>query len=100
CLQRAGETGAHLLRDEELLKRALSPDSTFQGIVSNAVNKTLSQVYQEAPTTFQLWTSRGSNPDFKAAEHYRISEAGNLERTPQNDPIPYDTAMKDDKVTK
>ncbi|WP_409176654.1 prohead protease/major capsid protein fusion protein [Brevibacillus fortis] len=100
CLQRAGESGAHLLRDEDLLKRALSPDSTFQGIVSNAVNKTLSQVYQEAPTTFQLWTSRGSNPDFKAAEHYRISEAGNLERTPQNDPIPYDTAMKDEKVTK
>ncbi|UED76091.1 prohead protease/major capsid protein fusion protein [Brevibacillus sp. DP1.3A] len=100
CLQRAGESGAHLLRDEELLKRALSPDTTFQGIVSNAVNKTLSQVYQEAPTTFQLWTSRGSNPDFKAAEHYRISEAGNLERTPQNDPIPYDTAMKDEKVTK
>lgn len=100
CLQRAGVSGAHLLRDEELLRRALSPDSTFQGIVSNAVNKTLSQVYQEAPTTFQLWTSRGSNPDFKAAEHYRISEAGNLERTPQNDPIPYDTAMKDEKVTK
>ncbi|GIO08004.1 hypothetical protein J31TS6_40320 [Brevibacillus reuszeri] len=100
CLQRAGESGAHLLRDEDLLKRALSPDSTFQGIVSNAVNKTLSQSYQEAPTTFQLWTSRGSNPDFKAAEHYRISEAGNLELTPQNDPIPYDTQMKDEKVTK
>lgn len=100
CLQRAGESRAHLLRDEDLLKRALMPDSTFQGIVSNAVNKTLSQTYQEAPTTFQLWTSRGSNPDFKAAEHYRISEAGNLELTPQNSDIPYDTPMKDEKVTK
>lgn len=100
CLQRAGESQAHLMRDEDLLKRALMPDSTFQGIVSNAVNKTLSQTYQEAPTTFQLWTSRGSNPDFKAAEHYRISEAGNLELTPQNSAIPYDTGMKDEKVTK
>lgn len=100
CLQRAGETGAHLMRDEELLKRALMPDSTFQSIISNSVNKTLSQVYQEAPTTFQIWTSRGSNPDFKAAEHYRISEAGNLELTPQNSAIPYDTPMKDEKVTK
>lgn len=100
CLQRAGEAGAHLLRDEDLLKRALSPDSTFQSIVSNAVNKTLSQSYQEAPTTFQFWTSRGSNPDFKAAEHYRMSEAGDLELTAQNATIPYDAAMKDEKVTK
>jgi len=100
CLRQAGETQAHMLRDEDLLKRALSPDSTFQSIMSNAVSKTLSQSYQEAPTTFQYWTSKGSNPDFKAAEHYRISEAGNLELTPQNGLIPYDTAMKDEKVTK
>jgi phage head maturation protease len=100
CLVRAGEQGAHLLRDEDLLRRALSPDSTFQGIISNAANKTLSQAYQEAPTTFQYWTGRGSNSDFKAAEHYRISEAGNLELTPQNGLIPYDGPMKDEKVTK
>lgn len=100
CLIRAGETGAHLLRDEELLKRALSPDSTFQGIISNAANKTLSQAYAEAPTTFQYWTGKGSNSDFKAAEHYRISEAGNLELLPQNAAIAYDGPMKDEKVTK
>lgn len=100
CVQRAGEHNAHMLRDEDLFKRALSPDSTFQGIISNAVNKTLSQAYTEAPTTFQYWTGKGSNSDFKAAEHYRISEAGNLELTPQNTLIPYDTPMKDEKVTK
>ncbi|MFX3635447.1 MAG: prohead protease/major capsid protein fusion protein [Candidatus Pristimantibacillus sp.] len=100
CLIRAGENGAHLLRDEELLKRALSPDNTFAGIISNAANKTLSQAYAEAPTTFQYWTGRGSNSDFKAAEHYRISEAGNLEQLPQNGAITYDAAMKDEKVTK
>jgi hypothetical protein len=100
CLQRAGIDGAHRMSDEELLKRALSPDTTFQSIVSNAANKTLSQSYQEAPTTFQYWTGKGSNSDFKAAEHYRISEAGSLELTPQNGAITYDTAMKDEKVTK
>ncbi|GIO33118.1 hypothetical protein J2TS6_42590 [Paenibacillus albilobatus] len=100
CLQRAGVQGAHRLSDEELLKRALSPDSTFQSIISNAANKTLSQAYQEAPTTFQYWTGKGSNSDFKAAEHYRISEAGELELTPQNGLIPYDSPMKDEKVTK
>ncbi len=100
CLERVGESGAHRLRDEDLLKRALSPDTTFQGIISNAANKTLSQAYAEAPTTFQYWTGKGSNSDFKAAEHYRISEAGNLELTAQNTLIPYDQPMKDEKVTK
>ncbi len=100
CLQRAGIDGAHRMSDEDLLKRALSPDTTFQSIISNAANKTLSQAYQEAPTTFQHWTGKGSNSDFKAAEHYRISEAGSLELTPQNGAIPYDTAMKDEKVNK
>lgn len=100
CLQRAGIDGAHRMNDEDLLKRALSPDTTFQSIISNAANKTLSQAYQEAPTTFQYWTGKGSNSDFKAAEHYRISEAGGLELTPQNGAIPYDEAMKDEKVTK
>lgn len=100
CLQRAGIDGAHRMSDEELLKRALSPDTTFQSILSNAANKSLSQAYQEAPTTFQYWTGKGSNSDFKAAEHYRISEAGELQRTPQNGVIPYDSAMKDEKVTK
>ncbi|MEW9106286.1 prohead protease/major capsid protein fusion protein [Paenibacillus sp.] len=107
CLQREGVTTAHRMDAEQLLRTVLqrdgnnmSPDSTFQGIVSNAVTKTLSNAYQEVPTTFQQWTSRGSNPDFKAAEHYRISEAGELEKTPQNGVIPFDDPMKDEKVTK
>jgi hypothetical protein len=100
CLQRIGESGVHRLSDDELLKRALMPDSQFAGIISNAVNKTLSQVYEETPTTFQFWTSRGSNPDFKVAEHYRMSEAGDLELVPQNGQIPYDEGLKDEKVTK
>ncbi|BFH10603.1 prohead protease/major capsid protein fusion protein [Paenibacillus melissococcoides] len=107
CATRAGVVNAHRMDDRELLKTVLQrdgnnmfPDSTFQGILSNAVDKTLSNAYQEVPTTFQTWTSKGSNSDFKAAEHYRISEAGELEKTPQNAEIPYDDPMKDEKVTK
>ncbi|MCY7485807.1 prohead protease/major capsid protein fusion protein [Paenibacillus alvei] len=107
CATRSGVTNAHRMSDEELMRTALqrdgsnmSPDSTFQGILSNAVDKTLSNAYQEVPTTFQAWTSTGSNSDFKAAEHYRISEAGELELTKQNAQIPYDDALKDEKVTK
>lgn len=107
CATRSGVTNAHRMTDEDLMRTVLSrdgnnmsPDSTFQGILSNAVDKTLSNAYQEVPTTFQSWTSRGSNADFKAAEHYRISEAGELQLTPQNGEIPYDDPMKDEKVTK
>ncbi|WP_338134897.1 prohead protease/major capsid protein fusion protein [Paenibacillus alvei] len=107
CATRSGVTNAHRMTDEDLMRTVLSrdgnnmsPDSTFQGIISNAVDKTLSNAYQEVPTTFQSWTSRGSNADFKAAEHYRISEAGELQLTPQNGEIPYDDPMKDEKVTK
>ncbi|EPY07427.1 peptidase U35 phage prohead HK97 [Paenibacillus alvei TS-15] len=107
CATRSGVTNAHRMSDEELMRTALQrdgsnmyPDSTFQGILSNAVDKTLSNAYQEVPTTFQAWTSTGSNSDFKAAEHYRISEAGELELTKQNAQIPFDDAMKDEKVTK
>lgn len=107
CATRGGVHNAHRMSDEELMRTVLSrdgnnmfPDSTFQGIISNAVDKTLSNAYQEVPTTFQTWTSKGSNSDFKAAEHYRISEAGELELVPQNGLIPYDDPMKDEKVTK
>lgn len=99
-LNRSGHSGAHLLRDEELLKRALSPDSTFQGIINDVANKSISQAYAEAPTTFQYWTSKGSNTDFKDAGHYWISEAGELELTPQNSAISYDSPMKDERVSK
>ena len=100
CLSRAGISDVHRMGDEELFKRALTEDNALQSILSNAADKSLSQHYNEAPTTFQYWTGTGSVADFKQAEHYRISEAGDLIKNEQNQAINRDTDPKDEKVYK
>lgn len=84
CLVRAGHANVHRMDNEELFKRAITPDSQFTSILDATVNKSMSTAYQAAPTTYQAWTGRGSNPDFKGATHYQISEAGELEQMTQS----------------
>ena len=64
--------------DEELIRAAMTGTGAFPGILSNVAHKSMAQSYQTAPTTFQLWTARGSNTDFKDATRYRLSEADEL----------------------
>jgi hypothetical protein len=93
CLVRAGRANAHRLDDEQLFREALTPDSQFAGILNNAVNKSMATAYRAATTTYQRWTGRGSNPDFKAATHYQISEAGALLPMTQNGEFKFDQAQ-------
>ncbi len=99
CLYRAGRANAHRLDDEQLFREALTPDSQFAGILNNAVNKSMATAYRAAQTTYQRWTGRGSNPDFKAATHYQISEAGDLQRMTQSGEFKFDE-MQDQGVNK
>jgi len=99
CLIRAGRTNAHRLDDETLFREALSPDSQFTGVLTNAVNKSMATAYRSAQTTYQRWTGRGSNPDFKAVTHYQISEAGDLQRMTQTGEFKFDE-MSDQGVNK
>lgn len=41
--------------------------SDFGNLLMNVANKSMMKGYEEAGETFQLWTSKGSLPDFKAA---------------------------------
>lgn len=93
CLSRAGRANAHRLDDETLFREALTPGSQFTGILSNAVNKSMATAYRAAQTTYQRWTGRGSNPDFKAATHYQISEAGALLPMTENGEFKFDQAQ-------
>lgn len=94
-----GKSDAHRLSTEDLVRAAvLTPDSQFSGMLDNTVGKAMMIGYAEAATTFQLWTARGSNPDFKATKRYRLSEAGVLEKLPQNGEIKHDE-MQDEGVS-
>ena len=99
CLILAGRPNAHRLDDDTLFREALTPDSQFAAILNGAVNKSMATAYRTAQTTYQRWTSRGSNPDFKAATHYQISEAGDLLPMTQNGEFKFDQ-MQDQGVNK
>lgn len=99
CLSRASISGAHRMDDEALFRAALTPDSAFAAILSDSVNKSMATAYQAAKPTFQAWTGKGSNPDFKDATHYQISEAGELVKMTQSGEFKFDE-MKDNGVSK
>lgn len=84
CIEREKNTNTRNMTDEELVREALTGTGAFPGILSNVANKSMAQAYQTAPTTYQLWTGKGSNTDFKAATRYRLSEADELEKVNEN----------------
>ena len=78
CLERDGVSGIDHMQDGDLVRAAMTGTGAFPGILSNVAHKSMAQSYQTAPTTFQLWTARGTNTDFKEATRYRLSEADEL----------------------
>lgn len=99
CLSRSGVSNAHRLSDDELFRRAVTPDSQFVSIVDNTVKKSMATAYNAAVPTFDKWCGIGSNSDFKEATHYQLSEAGDLQPLTQTGEIKFDE-MKDSKVSK
>ncbi|MCX7779617.1 MAG: HK97 family phage prohead protease [Negativicutes bacterium] len=95
CLERAGNTKARYLDDQALIREALTGAGAFAGILSNAANKSLSEGYAAAETTFEAWTGTGSNPDFKEATHYRLSEAGELQQMTTNGEFKHDEVKEE-----
>lgn len=84
CCERFDGVNTTDMGEEEIIRAALTGSGQFPGILSNTANKSMAQAYQTAPTTFQLWTGKGSNADFKAATRYRLSEADELEEITEN----------------
>ena len=89
-LRMAGESGATRMSNDELLRRAMSPDSAFVSIAGAVAQSAVATGYQAAPTTYQLWTGRGSADNFKPTAIYQISEAGTPVRIPQNGEFTFD----------
>lgn len=85
------------MNNDELFKRALSPGGAFASVMDNTVNKSMAKAYQAAPTTFEKWTTKGSETNFKGSTRYRISEAGELTKIAENGEFDFDE-MKDEGV--
>ncbi len=85
CVARSGEQSERRLNDvEELMRSALVPNSAFVSVINNTMGAVLSDGYSTANTTFQQWAGKGSNPNFKASNRYRLSAAGDFYEIPQN----------------
>lgn len=89
-LQRECGTKANFGDNMEMARAAINSTSTFPAIMSNLANKSVMNGFNEAETTFQIWTGKGSNRDFKEAARYALSEAGNLELVPEGGQFPQD----------
>lgn len=92
CLRTDGEDAARLFRMgndeiyEKLLRDYYNPTAAFPAILDNTINKSIVQLYQEVPTTFQLWTEKGSLTDFKQSKdhEYVIGGAADFPLVPEN----------------
>ena len=108
CMARDGEgTTTSLLRmnKDDLWTMAqrqfFNPTASFPAILDNAIRKSIVHQYEHVPTTFQLWTSKGSVTDFKptkdhsylaggAGEFLLVGENGELKHdTPRTEMLPH-----------
>lgn len=99
-LAREGVTNVHRMGEEELLRAALTGTSSLPGILSAAANKSMAKGYQAAQTTFEQFTTVGSNTDFKEATRYRLSEAGSLLEIKENGEFVQDELTEGSAKTK
>ncbi|MFG6383456.1 MAG: Mu-like prophage major head subunit gpT family protein [Lachnospiraceae bacterium] len=92
CLSRDGRNTMELLRMEpdqmygELCRQFYNPTAAFPAILDNTIKKSIVQLYNKVPTTFQAWTTKGSLKDFKiTADHqYAIGGMGDFLLVPEN----------------
>lgn len=91
CAMRSGVKDAHrkspdeLWRDMGQQERGQFADSNaFISIVNSTMGATIARAYNTAPTTYQHWTSVGSNPDFKKTKRFRLAANGEMQEIPEN----------------
>ena len=92
CLSREGRSTNELLRmnpDDlyrELCRQFYNPTAAFPAIMDQTIRKSIVELYNAVPTTFQAITTKGSLKDFKTtADHeYVIGGVGDFLLVPEN----------------
>ena len=104
CMSRDGEgSQASLLRMSKddlwtmACRQFFNPTASFPAILDNAIKKAIVHQYQHVPTTFQLWTSKGSVTDFKPTKDhsYLAGGAGEFQLVGENGELKHDTPKTD-----
>ena len=99
CLARDGEgTQASLLRMSRddlwnlACRQFFNPTAAFPAILDEAIQKSIVHQYQAVPTTFDLWTTKGSVSDFKPTKDhsYLVGGAGSFLLVGENGELKHD----------
>ncbi|MBQ9562441.1 MAG: hypothetical protein IJU99_03210, partial [Lachnospiraceae bacterium] len=98
CLTREGRSASELLRmapDDlytEMSRQFYNPTAAFPAILDQTIRKSIVELYNHVPTTFQAFTTKGSLKDFKTtADHeYVIGGVGDFLLVPENGEIKAD----------
>lgn len=99
CLARDGQDTMTLLRMDPsemygtLCRQFYNPTAAFPAILDNTIKKSIVQLYNQVPTTFQAWTAKGSLKDFKPTpdHEYVIGGTGDFLKVPENGELKADT---------
>lgn len=105
CLVRDGMKDSEVRRMDptEVLERVsgayrgerqfYNPTAAFPAILDNAIKKSIVEIYNHVPTSFQTWTTKGSLPDFKETKdhEYLLGGAGEFLEVSENGEIKHDT---------
>lgn len=101
CLMRDGMSDGEVryLSMDELLMRVcgqrqyFNPTAAFPAILDQSIKKSIVELYNEVPTSFQRWTTKGSLSDFKStSDHeYVMGGAGEFLKVGKNGELKHDT---------
>ncbi|MCI8887942.1 MAG: hypothetical protein HFG70_07625 [Hungatella sp.] len=103
CLSREGRSANELLRMDksdlyaELCRQFYNPSAAFPAIMDNTIRKSIVHLYNQVPTTFQEFTTKGSLSDFKDTKdhEYVIGGVGDFLKVPENGEIKADIPKTD-----
>lgn len=92
CLAREGQDTIALLRMDptemynNLCRQFYNPTAAFPAILDSTIKKSIVQLYEQVPTTFQAWTTKGSLKDFKETKdhEYVIGGTGDFLKAGEN----------------
>lgn len=98
CLTREGRNTSELLRmspDDlysEMSRQFYNPTAAFPAILDQTIRKSIVELYNHVPTTFQAFTTKGSLKDFKTTtdHEYVIGGVGDFLLVPENGEIKAD----------